>query len=283
MNINWYPGHMKKAKKMIIDNLKLVDVVVEILDARIPFSSRNPDFKELFKDKRQVIVLNKFDLSDPQITNLWKKHYLSDDCEIISVNSKTGSGFKDFINATNKVMADKFERDKSKGMKQRPVKAMICGIPNSGKSTFINKLTGSAPARTGDKPGVTRDRQWIKIHKNIHLLDTPGVLWPKFDDEKVAMNLAITGAIKDDILDIEQISKSLLSFLSKNYPNNLAARYGLENTELSPDELLLKICDTRKFIITGGEPDILKASIIILDEFRSGMLGKISLETPNDF
>ena len=221
MNINWYPGHMVKAKRMITENLKLVDLVVEILDARLPYSSRNPDFEKLFNNKKKVIVLNKYDLADPSVTTQWQKYYESSDIEVITVNSKTGSGNKDFINAINKVMADKFERDRLKGMKQRPVKAMICGIPNSGKSTFINKLTGSAPARTGDKPGVTKDRQWIKIHKNIHMLDTPGVLWPKFDDDKVALNLAITGAINDEILDLEQISRKLLSFLTENYSENL--------------------------------------------------------------
>jgi ribosome biogenesis GTPase A len=283
MNINWYPGHMVKAKRMITENLKLVDLVVEILDARLPYSSRNPDFEKLFNNKKKVIVLNKYDLADPSVTTQWQKYYESSDIEVITVNSKTGSGNKDFINAINKVMADKFERDRLKGMKQRPVKAMICGIPNSGKSTFINKLTGSAPARKGDKPGVTKDRQWIKIHKNIHMLDTPGVLWPKFDDDKIALNLAITGAINDEILDLEQISRKLLSFLTENYSENLKKRYDLNELNSDPHKLLLDICMHRNFIKSGGEPDTLKAAIIILDEFRAGKIGRISLEAPNEF
>jgi len=283
MNINWYPGHMVKAKRMITENLKLVDLIVEILDARLPYSSRNPDFEKLFSNKKKVIVLNKYDLADPSITTQWKKYYEDSDSEIITFNSKTGAGTKDFISAINKVMADKFERDRLKGMKQRPVKAMICGIPNSGKSTFINKLTGSAPAKTGDKPGVTKDRQWIKIHKNIHMLDTPGVLWPKFDDEKIALNLAITGAINDEILDLEQICRKLLTFLSDKYAENLKKRYDLNELNTDPYKLMLDICMHRNFIKSGGEPDTLKAAIIILDEFRAGKIGRISLEAPDEF
>ena len=283
MNINWYPGHMVKAKRMITENLKLVDLIVEILDARLPYSSRNPDFEKLFSNKKKVIVLNKYDLADTSVTTQWKKYYEDSDSEIITFNSKTGAGTKDFISAINKVMADKFERDRLKGMKQRPVKAMICGIPNSGKSTFINKLTGSAPAKTGDKPGVTKDRQWIKIHKNIHMLDTPGVLWPKFDDEKIALNLAITGAINDEILDLEQICRKLLTFLSDKYAENLKKRYDLNELNTDPYKLMLDICMHRNFIKSGGEPDTLKAAIIILDEFRAGKIGRISLEAPDEF
>ncbi|MFA5340709.1 MAG: ribosome biogenesis GTPase YlqF [Clostridia bacterium] len=283
MNINWYPGHMAKAKRMITENLKLVDLVVEILDARIPYSSRNPDFKELFKNKMQLIILNKADLADPKITDKWQNYYATIDTPIIILNSKSGTGIKNFLSSVNRIMENKFERDRLKGMKQRPVKIMVCGIPNSGKSTFINKLTGSAPARTGDKPGVTKDRQWIKINRDIHLLDTPGVLWPKFNDELVAINLAITQAINDDILDIEHICRHLIAFLSKRYPSNLIGRYNLSDIEKKPDEILLDICQNRKFFKTKGESDILKASTIVLDEFRSGKIGKISLEEPNDF
>jgi len=283
MNINWYPGHMAKAKRMINENLKLIDLVVEILDARIPYSSRNPDFKELFKNKMQLVVLNKSDLADPLITKKWQDYYLSKDTSIVILNSKSGAGFKEFLNSVNRIMENKFEKDRLKGMLKRPVKVMVCGIPNSGKSTFINKLTGSAPAKTGDKPGVTKDRQWIKINTNIHLLDTPGLLWPKFNDELVAVNLALTQAINDDILDIEQLCKKLIEFLSMKYPINLAGRYNLESINKQPYDILLDICENRKFYKLKGEPDILKASIIILDEFRSGKMGRISLEEPNDF
>ncbi|MDD4502273.1 MAG: ribosome biogenesis GTPase YlqF [Clostridia bacterium] len=283
MNINWYPGHMAKAKRMINENLKLVDLVVEVLDARIPYSSRNPDFKELFKNKMQIIILNKADLADPNTTEKWQNYYASIDTPIILVNSKSGTGIKNFLTAVNKIMEKKFEKDRLKGMLRRPVKIMVCGIPNSGKSTFINKLTGSAPARTGDKPGVTKDRQWIKINTNIHLLDTPGVLWPKFNDDLVAMNLAFTQAINDDILDIEQLCRKLIEFLSKRYPDNLKERYCIGSIKEEPHDILLNICENRKFFKSKGEPDILKASTIILDEFRSGRIGKISLEEPNDF
>jgi ribosome biogenesis GTPase A len=283
MNINWYPGHMAKAKRMINENLKLVDLVVEVLDARIPYSSRNPDFKELFKNKMQIIILNKADLADPNTTEKWQNYYASIDTPIILVNSKSGTGIKNFLTAVNKIMEKKFEKDRLKGMLRRPVKIMVCGIPNSGKSTFINKLTGSAPARTGDKPGVTKDRQWIKINTNIHLLDTPGVLWPKFNDDLVAMNLAFTQAINDDILDIEQLCRKLIEFLSKRYPDNLKERYCIGTIHEEPHDILQYICENRKFFKSKGEPDILKASTIILDEFRSGRIGKISLEEPNDF
>ncbi len=283
MNINWYPGHMTKAKRMITENLKLVDLVVEILDARIPYSSRNPDFKELFSNKLQIVVLNKADLADPVTTEKWRKYYDKIDTPVILVDSKSGFGIRDFLNSVNKVMRDKFEKDRAKGMKKRPVKVMVCGIPNSGKSTFINKLTGCSAARTGNRPGVTKDKQWIKINPDIFLLDTPGVLWPKFDDDLVAINLALTHAIKDEILDSERLCIKLIDFLLKKYPENLIERYNLIDINKDSHEILKDICENRKFLIPGGAPDIQKASSTVLDEFRKGQIGTISLEEPDDF
>ncbi|MFA7673168.1 MAG: ribosome biogenesis GTPase YlqF [Clostridia bacterium] len=280
MVIQWYPGHMAKAKKMITENLKLVDVVVEILDARIPFSSRNPDFKEMFNNKKDLLILNKYDLADPAVSSLWKKFYNSKDVSCVFVNSKDGLGMQDFNKEILLLMKDKFERDKSKGMLRRPVKAMIVGIPNSGKSTFINKLSNSSAAKTGDKPGVTKDKQWIRLNNDTYLLDTPGVLWPKFGDDAISHNLALTGAINDDILDKEELCISLLDYMKIHYPTRLTDRYGEIDATRSARDILLNICKLRGFIKTGNEFDTLRASIVVLDEFRGGKMGRVSLEVP---
>jgi ribosome biogenesis GTPase A len=271
---------MAKAEKMITENLKLVDVVVEILDARIPFSSRNPNFREMFSNKKNLLILNKYDLADPNVSSLWKKYYNSKDVSCVFVNSKDGMGIKDFNKEILLLMKDKFERDKSKGMLRRPVKAMIVGIPNSGKSTFINKLSNSRAAKTGDKPGVTKDKQWIKLNNDTYLLDTPGVLWPKFGDDAISRNLALTGAINDEILDKEELCLSLIDYLKIHYPERLAERYGEIDSALNSKDILLEICRLRGFIKTGNESDTLRASIVVLDEFRGGKMGRISLEVP---
>lgn len=283
-NINWYPGHMKKAKKVITENIKAVDFVVEILDSRIPYSSRNPDLKQLFYNKKRILLFNKFDLADPKVTKKWLEYFKAEDNYCVEVNSMTGEGIREFFNITDIIMKDKYEKEKALGMKRRPVKAMITGIPNSGKSTFINRITNSAPARTGNKPGVTRDRQWIKIHKNIHLLDTPGLLWPKLAP-KAGLNLALTGAINDDILDMELLSLDLVNFLKDKYPQGLIERYSLDG-EILQDlaaNIIKQISINRNYIKTGNEPDILKASLNLIDEFRAGRLGRISLEETNEF
>jgi ribosome biogenesis GTPase A len=280
MNINWYPGHMAKTKKLLIENLKLVDVIIELMDARIPISSRNPDFDSLFNGKRRIWCLNKSDLADPIISEEWRKHYNSKGIDCVFLNSRSGQGIKDLISSIETLMEEKFKRDAARGLRRRPIRAMVTGIPNVGKSTFINSLTGRSATRTGDRPGVTRDKQWIKVNKAIHLLDTPGILWPRLGDEKTGLNLAFTGAIKDEIMDLETIVGKLLEFLSCNYKDKLEERYGLAINNQSGAMLLEEICKTRGLLLPAGQLDTLKGSQKILDEFRGAVIGRISLEKP---
>lgn len=280
MNINWYPGHMAKTKKILIENLKLVDVVIELMDARIPLSSRNPDFDKLFHSKRRIWCLNKSDLADPAISALWKQYFTDNNITCVFINSMSGHGFKELLVTIEAIMEDKFKRDSSRGIRRRPVRAMVTGIPNVGKSTFINKLTGRSATRTGDRPGVTRDKQWIKVNKKIHLLDTPGILWPKLGDEKTGLHLAYTGAIKDEIMDLESLTGKLLEFLSCNYKAELENRYKIEIKNQTGAMLLREICEKRGFLLPGNEFDLLKGSQAILDEFRGAVIAKVSLERP---
>ena len=282
MNINWYPGHMAKTKRLLIENLKLVDIVIELLDARVPYSSQNPDFRQLFNNKKRVKVFNKFDLADESISIKWKKYYEMQGIPCIFINSRTGSGFKQLLNEIEIQLKDKFERDKKRGLRRRPVRAMVVGIPNVGKSTFINRLAGKSAARTGDRPGVTRDKQWIKINAKIHFLDTPGILWPKFEDRKIGQNLALTGAIKDEIMDISELASILLDFLTCNYKDNLEKRFKISAEKKTGHELLSEISIVRGHLAGEGEPDTFKTSQIILDEFRGGKIGRISLEKPGE-
>lgn len=280
MNINWYPGHMAKTRRLLIDNLKLVDVVIELLDARVPYSSQNPEFDKIFNNKKRVKVFNKYDLSDPHISNQWKLFFEKQGIPCIFINSKTGSGFKILLTEIEKQLAEKFEHDRKRGIQRRPVRAMVVGIPNVGKSTFINRLTGRSSARTGDRPGVTKDKQWIKVNKNIHLLDTPGILWPKFEDKQIGLNLALSGAIKDEIMDLQGLSYKLIEFLTCNYNSNFEFRYSIATSGKKPYEILNEIALKRGFLIEMGKPDTLKASQVLLDEFRGAVIGKISLEKP---
>jgi ribosome biogenesis GTPase A len=282
MIINWYPGHMKKTKELIKSNLKLVDVVIELLDARIPISSKNPDIDNLIGNKPKVIILNKSDLSDSKKLNNWISFYGKKGIKAIPVNSITGEGMDNLIDAVKNSVKDKIDAMKNKGRKVRAIRVMIVGIPNVGKSSLINKLAGKKTAKTGNKPGVTRGKQWIRLRKDLELFDTPGILWPKIEDQEVGLNLAFTGAIKDEILDIDELCVKFLEKLSVNYPNSLKDRYKLEELDENPVINMENIGKKRGCIRSGGVIDYTKVSKIILDEFRKGTLGKITLESPED-
>lgn len=282
MNIQWYPGHMTKAKRKIAEDLKLVDVVIELLDARIPMSSRNPDVNEIVGGKPRVIILNKSDLADENANRLWMKYYTASNTKVILANSIKGTGLKEATNAAKLLMKEKIDKLKAKGLLVKTIRALIIGIPNVGKSTLINKVAGRSIAQTGDRPGVTRAKQWIKISNELELLDTPGILWPKFEDEQVALNLAFTGAIKDDILDVYELALKLLERLQQDFFSNLKEKYKLEDThkELSVHDLFNQIGKKRGCIIAGGEIDIRRVAVMLLDDFRGARIGKITLELP---
>lgn len=283
MHINWYPGHMKKTKELIQENLKLVDVVIELLDARIPMSSRNPQIDELVERKPRVVVLNKSDLADPQITRRWVNYFAKRGINAIPVNAMNGEGLDKMIALVEEAAKEKMDALIHKGMRKRAVRSMIVGIPNVGKSSMINRLTGRKSAKTGDKPGVTKGKQWIRLRGNIELLDTPGILWPKFEDQQVGFKLAFTGAIKDEILDIETIALNLVAYLVREYTDQIKERYKL--SEIFPESLenLEKIAKNRGCIFSGGRIDYSRTANLILDEFRSGKIGKITLEKPEDY
>lgn len=285
MNIQWYPGHMVKAKRKIAEDLKLVDVVIELLDARIPMSSRNPEVDEIVGNKKRIIVLNKSDLADPAANRKWIDYFNNGNTRVILANSVSGAGLKEVLAASRQLMKEKLDKLKSKGLLVKTTRALIIGIPNVGKSTFINKLAGKSVAQTGDRPGVTKSKQWIKVSPELELLDTPGILWPKFEDERVGMNLAFTGAIKDEILDVNELAQKLLEVLASKFPEKLKTRYKLEELpqDITPEELLLTIGRKRGCIIAGGEIDVQRASVMLLDEFRGGKIGAITLETPDEF
>ena len=274
---------MNKTRRLLAENLKMVDVVIELLDARIPVSSKNPEIDNIVKNKPKIIVLNKCDLADKEISDNWKKWYNSKGYTSIFVNSINGTGIKQLKNKMRDVMKERIEKDRQRGRIFRPVKAMIVGIPNVGKSSLINKIAGRGSAVTGDKPGVTRGKQWINVNDEIQLLDTPGILWPKFEDKKVGINLAITGAIKDEILDIVEMASALFEILSENYPEHIIKRYKLDTIENKTGfEILKEAGEKRGCIASGGEIDMMRISAIVLDEFRSGKIGRISLEQPEE-
>ena len=282
MNINWYPGHMKKTIEDIEKKLKLVDFVIEIIDSRIPYSSRNPLFKDLLKNKKRLLIFNKSDLSDPKLNEEWMEKITDENNFAISYNAMKPN-VNLVVKKSEELMADEIKKYQDKGLKKGPLRAMIVGIPNSGKSTFINSISGTKSARTGNRPGVTKTNQWIKIHSKLHLLDTPGVLWPKFED-KVGLNLAFTGAIKDEIMDRETLALKLIEKLKNIAPASLEERYKIsEIKEMSPLEIMDEIGKNRGALMRGGLIDYEKVSGIILDEFRKGTLGRITLEEPNEF
>ncbi|HWR62546.1 MAG TPA: ribosome biogenesis GTPase YlqF [Clostridia bacterium] len=285
MNIQWYPGHMVKAKRKIAEDLKLVDIVIELLDARIPMSSRNPEVDEIVGGKKRIIVLNKSDLADPAANRKWMEYFNRENTRAILANSVNGAGLKDVLSASRLLMKEKLDRLKSKGLLVKTTRALIIGIPNVGKSTFINKLAGKSVAQTGDRPGVTKAKQWIKVSRELELLDTPGILWPKFEDERVGMCLAFTGAIKDEILDVNELAQKLLEVLAARFPDMLKQRYKLDEipADMTPGGLLEAIGRKRGCIIAGGAVDVQRAAVMLLDEFRGGKIGNITLEMPEEF
>jgi len=284
MDIQWYPGHMTKTRRMMEENQKLIDIVVELLDARIPLSSRNPAIDEIFPNKPRLVLLNKADIADPKITAEWEKYFLSEGLGVKSISSTAGKSLNEIFSICKMILKDKIEHDKMRGLVNRPVKMMVVGIPNVGKSSFINKLSGKKSAVTGDRPGVTRGKQWIRLSNSFELLDTPGILWPKFEDPLVGEKLAFTGAIKDEIMDLEEVACKLLVLLSSRYPDSLSARYKMSDFEnLTGYELLQLLGRKRGFVISGGEIDTERAAKILLDEFRGAKLGRISLERPQEY
>lgn len=279
MNIQWYPGHMTKAKRQMQEDIKLIDLLIELLDARVPLSSRNPEIDRLGQGKYRLILLNKADLADEKKTQQWKDYFQECGYGVIALDSRSRGGMKKIMDTIMEVCAEKIERDRKRGIKNRPVRAMVVGIPNVGKSTFINSFAGKACAKTGNKPGVTKGKQWIRLNKNVELLDTPGILWPKFEDQKTALHLACIGAIKDDLLILEELAAEVLQILEETYPGMVEERYQIKE-EMALAEQLTEIASVRGCIKRGNELDTEKAAALIIDEFRSGVLGKISLEVP---
>ena len=282
MQFQWYPGHMTKAKRMMQENIKLIDIVIELVDARIPFGSRNPDIDQLAQNKSRLILLNKTDLADSRKTELWEQYFKEKGFFVGKVNSQKGTGVKAVQGIVMEACKDKIERDRKRGIKNRPIRAMIAGIPNVGKSTFINSLVGKACTKTGNKPGVTKGKQWIKLNKNIELLDTPGILWPKFEDQTVGLHLALIGSIKEEILNREEMAMELIPFLVKEYPGILAGRYQVDEAS-NTLKILEQIAENRHCKEKGNQLDYEKAAHILLEEYRNGKLGKISLEVPADY
>ena len=277
MNLNWYPGHMTKARRMMQENMVLIDLVIEVLDARIPRSSRNPDINELARNKGRIVLLNKSDLADPKANQQWMKLFESQGAHALEINAKTGAGVKNIRGLVEKACKDKIERDRKRGILNRPIRAMVVGIPNVGKSTFINAFAGKACTKTGNKPGVTKGKQWIRMGKNLELLDTPGILWPKFEDQTVGMHLAFIGSMNDEILLMEELAEALLDTIRERYSGLLARRYEISE-DGSPNELLEKIAKSRKCYAKGDCLDLKKAANILIDDFRSGRIGRMTLE-----
>ena len=291
-NINWYPGHMLKTKKQIIEDLKLIDVVVELLDARIPKSSRNPDIQRIVQNKKRIVLLNKSDLAEEKETKKWIEYYKNNNTTAIACDANLGKGMKEILKQIDTAMEEEMQKAASKGRIKRNIRIMILGIPNVGKSSLINRLCNKKSAVVGNRPGVTKQKQWVRIANNIELLDTPGVLWPKFEDENVALNLAYTGSIKDEVLETIEVSFKLLIYLYNNYKSNLLERYKITEGELeqinSEDEneeiynLMKLIGKKRGAVVSGGEINDEKTAKIILNDFRSGKLGRITLEKVNE-
>ena len=281
MHFQWYPGHMTKARRMMQENIKLIDLVIEVVDARVPMSSRNPDIDELGKNKARLILLNKSDLAEDKWNDAWIEYFRKKGYSAVKVNSRKGGGIKSIQGVIQEACKEKMERDRKRGILNRPVRAMVVGIPNVGKSTFINALAGKACAKTGNKPGVTKGKQWIRLNKNVELLDTPGILWPKFEDQTVGLRLAYIGSIKDEILNTEELAAELSKFLVKTYPGVLASKYEIEETG-DGFAVLGGVAKSRHCLVRGNEYDTEKAAKLLLDDFRNGRIGKITLEFPEE-
>ena len=279
MHFQWYPGHMTKARRMMQENIKLIDLIIELVDARVPLSSRNPDIDELGKNKARLILLNKADLAEERLNDEWVEYFKEKGYSAVKVNSKKGGGIKSIQSVIQEACKEKTERDRKRGILNRPVRAMVVGIPNVGKSTFINALAGKACAKTGNKPGVTKGKQWIRLNKNVELLDTPGILWPKFEDQQVGLKLAFIGSIKDEILQTEELATELVRFLKSEYPGVLEEKYDIPASD-DVYECIRNIAESRHCLVRGSELDTEKAAAILLDDFRGGRLGRITLEKP---
>lgn len=286
MNIQWYPGHMTKAKRAMKEDIKLIDLIIELVDARVPLASRNPDIDELGKGKARLILLNKSDLASEKQNEAWTAWFKKKGFFVVKVNARSGSGLKQINGVVQEACKEKIERDRRRGILNRPVRAMVVGIPNVGKSTFINSFAGKACTKTGNKPGVTKGNQWIRLNKTLELLDTPGILWPRFEDQRVGLLLAFIGSINDEILNKDELAMELIRFLETYYPQILPQRYlPDEDREVSSGsrtelEWLSQIAKVRGCLLKGGEPDYGKAAAIVIDDFRSGRLGRITLEFP---
>ncbi|MCQ2523300.1 MAG: ribosome biogenesis GTPase YlqF [Lachnospiraceae bacterium] len=293
MIVQWYPGHMNKARKMMEADMNLVDLVIEILDARVPLASRNPEINKMAKNKMRIVLLNKADLADKAVNDMWKKYFESRGIGVVMINSKNKEGIRNVLPKVKEVCAAKIERDRARGIKNRPIRAMVVGIPNVGKSTFINAFSGKNVAKTGNKPGVTKGKQWIKINNELELLDTPGILWPKFEDQNVGIKLALIGSINDEILQVEELCGNLLVYLYENYPELIKERFDITEDTLKPLEeeqdgyictkeslLLDAVAKKRGCLKQGGVSDYFRASNVLLEEYRNGKIGRISLERP---
>ena len=280
MNIQWYPGHMTKTKRLIEENIKLVDIVIELLDARAPLSTKNPDIDGLAKNKMRIVILNKADLADEKLTKAWIDWYTAHNVKVVPIIATNGKGIKQVTQIAEDLLKEKIERDKARGRIYRPIRAMIVGIPNVGKSTFINSLVGKGTAKTGDKPGVTRGKQWVKIKKGFELLDMPGILWPKFEDQEVAKHLAYIGSINDNILDNRELAMCLLEQGMREFREPIEKRYNITLPEEDGYEAFKAIGQKRGLIKSGGEIDELRTAQIILDEYRGGKWGRITIEAP---
>ena len=282
MNYQWYPGHMTKAVRMMQEDIKLIDLVVELLDARVPIASRNPDIDKLAAGKFRLVILNKTDLADPAANTRWQQYFEEQGLLCAQVNAQRGTGIRQIGPLFEKACEEKIARDRKRGIVNRPIRVMVCGIPNVGKSTFINSFAGKAAAKTGNKPGVTKGKQWIRLGRNVELLDTPGILWPKFEDQTVGIHLALIGSIKDELIEEQELAVYLIEYLSDRYPDVLTQRYGIEPSG-DALETLGMIARERGCIRREGELDLSRAGVLLIDDFRKAKLGKISLEFPDAY
>lgn len=282
MNIQWYPGHMTKAKRAMKEDMKLIDLVIELVDARIPLSSRNPDIDELAAGKARMVLLNKSDLADEKKNSQWAAWFEAQNIHVAKIDARNRGSLKQVQSVVQEACKEKIERDRRRGILNRPIRTMVVGIPNVGKSTFINSFAGKACAKTGNKPGVTKGNQWIRLNKTLELLDTPGILWPRFEDQQVGLRLALIGSINDQILDRDQLACELICFLNTSYPQVLPERFGLETDGKTEAEILEEIARVRSCLVKGGELDLSRAAALLLDDFRGGKLGRITLEEPQE-